>query len=432
MTYDEMEREINDIPKFGANASLSNLTAYLDILDHPEASLRVIHVAGTNGKGSVCAYLESVLREAGYRTALFTSPHLVKMSERFRINFQICEEEKLIFAWETVRNLMERGEELHVKPLTFFEILFLMALLIFSKENVDYCIMETGLGGRLDATVLTRPILCVITSISYDHTAVLGETIEAIAGEKAGIIKNGVPVVVLDEENGAFPVIEAEAEKKKAPLYRVLSKEVRIFKNTKNKIDFSINSSYYKNNHLSVQGMAEYQIYNGALAAVAMKILFPDMDEKTVQKGLMAMRWEGRMEQLMPGVYVDGAHNPGAVRQICRSVRQNSNSWILLFAVCGDKDYSSMIRMLGDISWKKIYITTIEETRGADVSEVTKYFREYTECPLYGFEKAEEAFGAALQDKEDGDNLLCLGSLYLVGELKRQCHVTGLESEDVR
>ena len=430
MTYDEMEREINESPKFGANASLSNLTAYLDILNHPEDNLRVIHVAGTNGKGSVCAYLDSILREAGYRTALFTSPHLVKMSERFRIDFRICEDEKLVSAWEQVKNLMERGEELQLKPLTFFEILFLMGVLIFSGENVDYCIMETGLGGRLDATVLTRPVLCVITSISYDHTAVLGDTIEAIAGEKAGIIKPGIPVVVLDEENGAFPVINAEAEEKKAPLYRVLSEEVRFFKNSKNKIDFSINSSYYKNNHLSVSGIAEYQIYNGALAAVAAKVLLPELEDHTLQKGLMEMRWEGRMEELMPGVYVDGAHNPGAVMQICRSVSKAEDSWILLFAVCGDKDYSSMIRMLAEISWKRIYITKIEETRGAAVEEVEDHFRQVTDCPLYSFLTAEEAFEAALQYRDKNDRLLCLGSLYLVGELKRDWE-SRMESEDV-
>ena len=430
MTYDEMEREINEIPKFGANASLSNLTAYLDILNHPEDNLRVIHVAGTNGKGSVCAYLDSILREAGYRTALFTSPHLVKMSERFRIDFRICEDEKLVSAWEQVKNLMERGEELQLKPLTFFEILFLMGVLIFSGENVDYCIMETGLGGRLDATVLTRPVLCVITSISYDHTAVLGDTIEAIAGEKAGIIKPGIPVVVLDEENGAFPVINAEAEEKKAPLYRVLSEEVRFFKNSKNKIDFSINSSYYKNNHLSVAGIAEYQVYNGALSVIAAKVLCPEISERTLQAGLMGMRWEGRMEELLPGVYVDGAHNPGAVMQICQSISKAKDGWILLFAVCGDKDYSSMIRMLAEISWKRIYITKIEETRGAAVEEVEDHFRQVTDCPLYSFLTAEEAFEAALQYRDKNDRLLCLGSLYLVGELKRDWE-SRMESEDV-
>lgn len=430
MTYDEMEWEINEIPKFGASASLSNLTAYLDILNHPEKSVRVIHVAGTNGKGSVCACLESILREAGYRTGLFTSPHLIKMSERFRIDFRICEDEKLVSAWEQVKGLMEQGEKLQLKPLTFFEILFLMGLLIFSGENLDYCIMETGLGGRLDATVLTRPLLCVITSISYDHTAVLGDTIEAIAGEKAGIIKQGVPVVVLDEENGAFPVIQAEAEKKKAPLYRVLSEEVRFFKNSKNKIDFSINSSYYKNNHLSVSSIAGYQIYNGALAAVAAKVLLPELDDSTLQNGLMKMRWEGRMEELIPGVYVDGAHNPGAVMQICRSIPKIADNWILLFAVCGDKDYSGMIRMLAEISWKRVYITKIKEMRGAAVEEVEDCFRRYTDCPLYSFLTAEEAFQAALQYKEKDDRLLCLGSLYLVGELKRQWE-SHLESEDI-
>ena len=236
--------------------------------------------------------------------------------------------------------------------------------------------------------------------------------------------------MVLDEENGAFPVINAEAEEKKAPLYRVLSEEVRFFKNSKNKIDFSINSSYYKNNHLSVSGIAEYQIYNGALAAVAAKVLLPELEDHTLQKGLMEMRWEGRMEELMPGVYVDGAHNPGAVMQICRSVSKAEDSWILLFAVCGDKDYSSMIRMLAEISWKRIYITKIEETRGAAVEEVEDHFRQVTDCPLYSFLTAEEAFEAALQYRDKNDRLLCLGSLYLVGELKRDWE-SRMESEDV-
>ena len=236
MTIDELEQEISAVPRFGAGGGLSNLKKYLDILGHPENSLRVVHVAGTNGKGSVCAFLESILRTAGYRTALFTSPHLIHMNERFRVNFQMCSDEELIAAWEQVKALLPGGtagrsavedgrtacaERENVpdndagrEPLTYFEILFLMSLLIFSEKDVDYCIMETGLGGRLDATVLTRPVLSVITSISLDHTAILGDTIEAIAAEKAGIIKNNVPVIALDEDNGAFSVIRKEAERK--------------------------------------------------------------------------------------------------------------------------------------------------------------------------------------------------------------------------
>ena len=241
MTIDELEQEISAVPRFGAGGGLDNLKKYLDILGHPEDSLRVIHVAGTNGKGSVCAFLDAILRAAGYRTALFTSPHLVRMNERFRIDFRMCPDEELIEAWEQVKALLppcaqaaaaagqngmygadcgvgETGSQNWSddrQPLTYFEILFLMSLLIFSGKNVDYCIMETGLGGRLDATVLTKPLLSVITSISLDHTAILGDTIEEIAAEKACILKEGVPVVVLDEDNGAFPVIRKKAERKK-------------------------------------------------------------------------------------------------------------------------------------------------------------------------------------------------------------------------
>ena len=207
MTYEQIEEEISSIPKFSPKASLSNLSAYLEKCNHPERKLRVIHVAGTKGKGSVCAFLESILRKSGYRTALFTSPHLVCIGERFRINFEMCTEEQLTGAWKTVRELMLTGESEGRKPLTYFEVLFLMSVLIFSEEKVDYCIMETGLGGRLDATVLCDPVLSVITSISLDHTEILGDTIEKIAAEKAGIIKTGVPVVAFVEEIGAFPVL---------------------------------------------------------------------------------------------------------------------------------------------------------------------------------------------------------------------------------
>ena len=195
MTYSEMEREINEIPKFGAKASLSNLSDYLELANHPERNLRVIHIAGTNGKGSVSAYIDSILRQAGYTTALFTSPHLVKINERFRINFKECSDEELILAWCQVKSFMEKGEKQGLQPLTFFEILFLMEMIIFSQKEIDYCILETGLGGRLDATVLSDPVLSIITSISYDHMEILGDTIEKIAAEKAGIIKNGIPVV---------------------------------------------------------------------------------------------------------------------------------------------------------------------------------------------------------------------------------------------
>lgn len=418
MTYSEMERELNEIPKFGAKASLSNLSAYLELANHPERNLRVIHIAGTNGKGSVSAYIDSILRQAGYTTALFTSPHLIKINERFRINFKECSDEELINVWCSVKDYMVKGEEKGLQSLTFFEILFFMGMLIFSEKAIDYCILETGLGGRLDATVLSNPLLSVITSISYDHTEILGDTIEKIAAEKAGIIKEGIPVVAIDEENGAFSVIERTAKEKNAPVYGLKSQELTILKKCENTIDFSINSRYYKISNLKVKSYASYQVQNAALAVLAVKVLLPEVSQDVIREGIVKMYWPGRMEEIAENVYVDGAHNPGAVHQIYNSLTDSDKEWLLLFAVCSDKDYSEMIRVLGRLPWKRIYITKIDSARGADTAAVKQCFKEETAgCPIYEYDNARTAFETALKDREY-ENLLCLGSLYLAGEIK--------------
>ena len=418
MTYSEMERELNEIPKFGAKASLSNLSAYLELANHPERNLRVIHIAGTNGKGSVSAYIDSILRQAGYTTALFTSPHLIKINERFRINFKECSDEELINVWCSVKDYMVKGEEKGLQSLTFFEILFFMGMLIFSEKAIDYCILETGLGGRLDATVLSNPVLSVITSISYDHTEILGDTIEQIAAEKAGIIKEGIPVVAIDEENGAFSVIERTAKEKNAPVYGLKSQELTILKKCENTIDFSINSRYYKISNLKVKSYASYQVQNAALAVLAVKVLLPEVSQDVIREGIVKMYWPGRMEEIAENVYVDGAHNPGAVHQIYNSLTDSDKEWLLLFAVCSDKDYSEMIRVLGRLPWKRIYITKIDSARGADTAAVKQCFKEETAgCPIYEYDNARTAFETALKDREY-ENLLCLGSLYLAGEIK--------------
>ncbi|MFR4283523.1 MAG: bifunctional folylpolyglutamate synthase/dihydrofolate synthase [Anaerobutyricum soehngenii] len=418
MTYSEIERELNEIPKFGAKASLSNLSAYLELANHPERNLRVIHIAGTNGKGSVSAYIDSILRQAGYMTALFTSPHLIKINERFRINFKECSDEELINAWYSVKDYMVKGKEKGLQSLTFFEILFFMGMLIFSEKAIDYCILETGLGGRLDATVLSNPVLSVITSISYDHTEILGDTIEQIAAEKAGIIKEGIPVVAIDEENGAFSVIERTAKEKNAPVYGLKSQELTILKKCENTIDFSINSRYYKISNLKVKSYASYQVQNAALAVLAVKVLLPEVSQDVIREGIVKMYWPGRMEEIAENVYVDGAHNPGAVHQIYNSLTDSDKEWLLLFAVCSDKDYSEMIRVLGRLPWKRIYITKIDSARGADTAAVKQCFKEETAgCPIYEYDNARTAFETALKDREY-ENLLCLGSLYLAGEIK--------------
>ncbi|MBR5047717.1 MAG: bifunctional folylpolyglutamate synthase/dihydrofolate synthase [Eubacterium sp.] len=419
MTYDEMLDQINRIPMFGASGGLENVKKYLNLLNHPERNLQVIHVAGTNGKGSVCAFIESVLRTAGYKTALFTSPHLVRINERFRIGFQECSDQVLVRAWIQVKKLLDGRDEFGLDMLTYYEIMFLMGVLIFSWEEPDYCIMETGLGGRLDATVLTEPILSIITSISLDHTSLLGNTIQEIAAEKAGIIKTGVPLVYLDEENGAAPVILRKAYEKKAEVLTVSYGDVTFLRNVTNTIDFSMENRYYKLNYVNVASRAPYQMINAALAMTAIHHILPDLPDDIMREGIRRMRWPGRMEEIAPDVYLDGAHNPGAVEQIVRMLSQDEDVWSLLFAVCQDKDYESMIRMLCAIPWRHIYITKIKTARGAGITTVADCFGRYSQAPITIYSTSGEAYEDACGHLKEGEKLLCLGSLYLAGELKQ-------------
>lgn len=196
MTYKEAEAYINSVPKFTSKNKPENTMELIRRLGHPERHMKVIHVAGTNGKGSVCAFLSSMLTEGGKRTGLFTSPHLVKINERFQINNEPVSDEIFLDAYERVMKLVEEMQKDGFYHPAYFELLFAIGMVIFEKAQVEYLILETGLGGRLDATnIVEKPVVTVITSISLDHTEILGDTIEEIAGEKAGIIKQGIPIV---------------------------------------------------------------------------------------------------------------------------------------------------------------------------------------------------------------------------------------------
>ena len=196
MTYKEAEAYINSVPKFTSKNKPENTMELIRRLGHPERSMKVIHVAGTNGKGSVCAFLSSMLTEGGKRTGLFTSPHLVKINERFQINNEPVSDEIFLNAYERVMKLVEEMQKDGFYHPAYFELLFAIGMVIFEEAQVEYLILETGLGGRLDATnIVEKPVVTVITSISLDHTEILGDTIEEIAGEKAGIIKQNIPIV---------------------------------------------------------------------------------------------------------------------------------------------------------------------------------------------------------------------------------------------
>ena len=204
MTYEEAEAYINSVPKFTSKNKPENTLELIRRIGHPERKMKVIHVAGTNGKGSVCAFLSSMMTAGGKRCGLFTSPHLVKMNERFQINNIPVSDEIFLGAYDKVMKIVKEMQEDGFYHPAYFELLFAIGMVIFEEEGVEYLVLETGLGGRLDATnIVEHPIVTVITSISLDHTEILGDTIEEIAGEKAGIIKLRVPVVYDGREKRA-------------------------------------------------------------------------------------------------------------------------------------------------------------------------------------------------------------------------------------
>ena len=276
ITFEEAVAYLKDMPRFTVKknpADSRDLKWFLKKLGNPEKNLRIIHVAGTNGKGSVCAYMSSILQEAGYRTAVFTSPHLVDMRERFAVNGKMISEEAFLQVYCAVGDALQEansvnpgvllpGEEAAPEfVLNFYEYLFCMALLCFAEEKPDYCIVETGLGGRLDATnYVDNKLLTVITRISLDHVQYLGDTTAKIAAEKAGILRPGVPVVYLDGDADASAVICRKASELGAPQIPVSKKDYTFLGFRKKYIDFSLRSEYYNYISLTLHTIARYQM----------------------------------------------------------------------------------------------------------------------------------------------------------------------------
>ncbi len=344
ITFEEAVAYLKDMPRFTVKknpADSRDLKWFLKKLGNPEQNLRIIHVAGTNGKGSVCAYMSSILQEAGYRTAVFTSPHLVDMRERFAVNGEMISEEAFLQVFCAVGDAVQKANS--VTPefvLNFYEYLFCMALLCFAEEKPDYCIIETGLGGRLDATnYVDNKLLTVITRISLDHVQYLGDTTAKIAAEKAGILRPGVPVVYLDGDADASAAICRKASELGAPQIPVSKKDYTFLGFRKKYIDFSLRSEYYNYISLTLHTIARYQMENAALAVRAVEVLFRSADTEEnggrlcagvgcpaveeIRRGILGCFWQGRMEEVLPEVYVDGAHNDDGIRAFLDTVEQD-------------------------------------------------------------------------------------------------------------
>jgi dihydrofolate synthase/folylpolyglutamate synthase len=396
--YSEAIQFLYGLRLFGAKFGLENTLKLAALAGNPREKLRFIHVAGTNGKGSTCAMLESIYRAAGLRTGLFTSPHLVSFRERIQVNRRLIPESKVVRLVEELRMANKENEA------TLFEFATVMALKFFAEQKCDLVIWETGLGGRLDATNIVTPLASVITNIAFDHQQWLGDTLGKIAAEKAGIIKPGVPVVTAADEPEALAVIEKIARAKNAPLFKV-EQASRLFGTGKTPA-------------LPLPG--DHQKLNAALALATVDVLqnqIPVSDEK-IRAGLSKVDWPGRLQLIQrpdgKKFLLDGAHNVAGAKVLREALEKNfpAAKRALILGVLQDKDWRHICETLAPLA-ARIFTVPVASERAANANDLAAACRA-ANPPAEIFVCANLA--GALK-KSAGDAFVVItGSLYLVGE----------------
>lgn len=423
MNYTEAVDYIETIPKFTVKHPPEHTRELLSRLGNPQEGIKIIHVAGTNGKGSVCAYLNAMLLAGGKKTGLFTSPHLVRINERFQINGEDVSDEQFLDAFLKVEKAAKEYEAEGEGHPSYFETLFLMGMLIFKEAGVEYLVMETGLGGRLDATnVVEKPLACIITSISRDHTEYLGDTLEAIAGEKAGIIKAGVPVIYDASQPGPASVIAAKAKEMGSPAWPMEPSFYEMKTQSREGITFTFAYPGGEKAELAIPYVAKYQMMNASLAFYMMHILqdVHDIPKNVLAEDLSKIKWPCRMEMAAPGVIIDGAHNEDGIAQFVSTAGYfaKENEITILFTAVADKHYHEMIGEICEgIHPSHVVATQIDGSRVVPAEVLAEDFRKAGCTDVCAEPEIGAAYEKALGKKGSG-MLFCVGSLYLAGELK--------------
>mgnify|MGYP001158204606 FL=1 len=333
----------------GIKLGLQHTYELLDLLNNPHKDLIMIHVAGTNGKGSTCAILEAVLRLMGLNVGLYTSPHLINFNERIRINGEQISNQRIVQFFDYATEFINKINS------TFFEATTCMAFDYFKQNNVDIVIVETGLGGRLDSTNVIMPVLTIITSISMDHMNILGLDLKSIAKEKAGIIKKEIPVIVSHQKEEVNQILFEKAKKQNSPVINL--KPISEIIISEQGTNFN-----YENNLFSTSLIGEHQAQNAALCIEALKLIKPNITDNMIRKGLSSVIWPGRMHKIANGLYYDVAHNESGVQYLLDTLKKiyPNKELVGLLGMKGDKD----LRWLSNIvssQFLKLYITTDQE-----------------------------------------------------------------------
>jgi len=401
--------------RFGIKLGLGTISRLMKGLGNPQDRFFPIHIAGTNGKGSIAAFLSSVLSHAGYKVGLYTSPHLVSFNERIQINGCPISDKDVAQVAEAVQRVYTQGE-----PPTFFECATAMAFYHFASKGVDWAILETGMGGRYDATNVVHPEVSVISNISMEHQQYLGNTLEKIAREKAGIIKKGAGVVTGTRQKSPLRILEHAAAEKKVPLYR-LGKEIRIRRDKGGAFTYiGINRRWSR---IKIGLIGDHQVTNAALALGTLELLLEKrlhLTDEAIYAGLAATRWPGRLEVLSadPYILLDGAHNPSAVRTLKKFLKKSipSRRLTMVVGILEDKAWKPMLRELAGVSDRMI-LTKPQYERAANPHELASFVRTLKQ-DLVVIPHLPDAISFALDEAGATDAVCITGSLYTVGDAR--------------
>jgi dihydrofolate synthase / folylpolyglutamate synthase len=415
--YSQCLQSMFGLRRFGIKLGLDTILAILNGLDNPQNKFMSIHIAGTNGKGSIASALSSIFNKAGYCVGLYTSPHLVKFNERIRIKGVPISDMDVLNAYEAVKDVYAGDRE----P-TFFEYTTAMAFHEFARAKVDWAIVETGMGGRLDATNVLTPRLSIVSNISLEHRQYLGNSIAEITAEKGGIIKQGIPVVTGVNQKEAVEVLKDIAQKQQAPLFR-LGEHFRVRKN-KNSNTFSyvgINSVW---DNMAAGLKGNHQIENAALTLASCEVLNrhdTNLNIEQIKEGLIKTDWPGRMEVVSQNPYIilDGAHNLMAARKLAKFISESliKDKTTLIIGILDDKPYKSMLKSLLPLC-RRVILTKPFINRAMEPEIMHKFAKEFVE-DIKIIPSVKDAFSYAVESVSSDEAICVAGSLYVVGEVKQ-------------
>jgi dihydrofolate synthase / folylpolyglutamate synthase len=423
MNYEETMKYITETAKFGSKLGLQRTERILQILGDPHKKLKTIHIAGTNGKGSTTAMISRILLESGYKVGMYTSPYLEEFQERIQIDNRNIPKEDLCEIIAKVSKAIDQVIGEGYDHPTEFEIITCAMFLYFYEQKVDYAVIEVGLGGRLDSTNVIIPLVSVITSISYDHMNILGNTLEEIAYEKAGIIKEGVPVVLYPQEEESMKVIEKVSSEKKCKLIKV-SNDFVTYLGTEDMNQRMIVDTFRDSYPVNLSLLGKHQLLNCALAVTVAEVLMEQgliINKQHILSALLKVKWPGRLEIVSksPMVVIDGAHNIDGIRKLTESIDIyfSYRRLYLILGILADKQVEEMVSTIVPKAYKVIAVTPHSE-RAELAESLRQIIRDYnSNCEV--IEDYEEAYIRALNLCEKEDLLVISGSLYMIGDMRK-------------